>query len=80
MIYVPSPIPVAYEAIYQALANKSGRMQYYIQKRGESRMRIGRGEFINAYNHQHILAMKPLPTTMDAPVFQLEFYTGPSIS
>ena len=75
MLYIPSPIRVSYDAMYQAIANRSGRMQYYIQKQGEARIRIGRGEFINAYNHSNIVAVKPLQTNLGTSVFQLEFYT-----
>jgi len=76
MLYVPSPISVSYEAMYQAVTNRSGRMQYYMQHPGESRVRIARAEFINAYNESNIIAVKPIQTKPGTSVFQLEFYTG----
>lgn len=76
MLYIPSPISISYNAMYQAVANRSGRMQYYMQLPGQSRVRIARGEFISAYNEQNIIAMKPLPISAETAVFQLEFYTG----
>ncbi len=75
MLYIPSPIKISYSAMYQAIANKSGRMQYYMQKSGDARVRIGRGEFITAYNYLNIVAVKPLQTNIGTSVFQLEFYT-----
>lgn len=75
MLYIPSPIKVAYSAMYQAIANKSGRMQYHMQKNGEAHIRIGRGEFITAYNYSKIVAVKPLQAKLGTSVFQLEFYT-----
>jgi len=75
MLYIPSPINVSYDSMYQAIANRSGRMQYYMQKNGEARVRIGRGEFINAYNYSVIVAVKPLQTNLGKSIFQLEFYT-----
>jgi hypothetical protein len=46
-----------------------------MEKYGETRVRIGRGEFINAYNYSNIVAVKPLQTNLGTSVFQLEFYT-----
>jgi len=79
MKYVPSPIQVPYKVMYQALVNKSGRMQYYKQETGKNRIRIGRQDFIYAYNQSDIIAMKPLKTNLSNSVFQLEFYvTNPN--
>lgn len=75
MLFVPSPIHVSYETMFQALVNRSGRMQYYRQNSGQSRIRIGRGDFIEAYNKRDIIAIKPLQSDLGDPVFQLEFYT-----
>ncbi len=71
--YVPSPIPFEYDVAYAAIANQSGRMQYYRLTRKGGRIRIGRNEFIKAYNNQHIVALRPLPAG-NKPVFQLQFY------
>lgn len=70
--YIPSPIGFNYDVIYSALANQSGRMQYYKEDVGEARERIGRNEFIIAYNNLDIIAVKPIQAP--APVFQLKFY------
>jgi len=74
MKYIPSPIEVSYKVKYQALANKSGRMQYYRQEHGKGRIRIGRQDFIYAYNEMDIIAMKPMRTNLSKSIFQLEFY------
>lgn len=74
MKYIPSPIEVPYKIKYLALANKSGRMQYYRQEPGKGRSRIGRQDFIYAYNEMDIIAMKPLKTAMSKSIFQMEFY------
>ena len=70
--YVPSPIGFNYDTIYSALANQSGRMQYYKEENEEARIRIGRNEFISAYNNLEIIAVKPIQAP--ASVFQLKFY------
>ncbi len=70
--YVPSPIGFNYDTIYSALANQSGRMQYYKEEMGTARIRIGRNEFISAFNNLEIIAIKPIQAP--APVFQLKFY------
>ena len=74
MKYIPSPIEVPYEVMYRALANKSGRMQYYRQEAGKSRIRIGRQDFIQAFNGSDIIAIRPIQTQPSLMVFQLEFY------
>ncbi len=72
--YIPSPIGFNYDTIYSALANQSGRMQYYKEEAENAftRIRIGRNEFISAYNNLEIIAVKPIQAP--APVFQLKFY------
>ena len=74
MKYIPSPINISYGVRYQAVANKSGRMQYYKQELGKNRIRIGRQDFIYAYNQYEIIALRPLPEGENKSVFQLEFY------
>ncbi|MEO1055240.1 MAG: hypothetical protein AAFX87_31725 [Bacteroidota bacterium] len=74
MNYIPSPIEFKFHFIYSATANRSGRMQYHKIKLGEYKERISRTEFIRTFNTSKILAIKPLPTHPDSPVFQLEFY------
>ncbi len=72
--YIPSPIGFSYDTIYSALANQSGRMQYYKEEAENAftRIRIGRNEFISAYNNLEIIAVKPIQAP--ASVFQLKFY------
>ena len=74
MKYVPSAIPIKYDYMYSATANKSGRMQYHKVRPGLSKMRISRTEFIKAYNESQIVAMRPIPQRGQDAVFQLEFY------
>ena len=70
--YIPSPVGFNYDTIYSALANQSGRMQYYKEGINEPRIRIGRNEFIAAYNSLEIIALKPIQAPVS--VFQLKFY------
>lgn len=75
MFYIPSPIEINYDYAYQAMANRSGRMQYYKSAHGQSRQRIGRADFIYAFNNSNIVALRPIPSNSAEPVFQLEFLT-----
>ena len=70
--FIPSPINFEYDVSYSALANTSGRMQYYKEAKGSNRARIGRHEFITAYNSKPVVAMQPIPAR--ANVFQLQFF------
>jgi hypothetical protein len=74
MRYIPSPIPIRYEYVYSATANKSGRMQYHRVKPGHSKLRISRTDFIKAYNEAQIVAIHPLQLPGQEAVFQFEFY------
>ena len=74
MRYVPSPIPIKFDFVYSATANKSGRMQYHRIKPGLSKLRISRTEFIKAYNETPIVALLPVQQPGHEAVFQLEFY------
>ncbi|HNP17108.1 MAG TPA: hypothetical protein PKL31_01635 [Fulvivirga sp.] len=74
MRYVPSPVKLHYTIMYSATANPSGRMQYHKIKPKQTKERISRTEFIEAFNSLEILAIRPLPAK-SSPVFQLEFYT-----
>lgn len=73
MKYVPSPIPLRYNFIYSAAANKSGRMQYYKVTPNQGKERISRTEFIEVFNKANILAIRPVPLP-NIPVIQMEFY------
>ena len=70
--FIPSPINFEYDVSYSALANNSGRMQYYREFKGGSRARIGRNEFITAYNTKSVVAVQPIPS--NESVFQLQFF------
>ena len=74
MKFIPSPIPIKFEYVYSATANKSGRMQYHRVRPGHSKLRISRSEFIRAYNDSEIIAIRPLPIRGQELVFQFEFY------
>lgn len=74
MRYIPSPIPIKYDLMYSAMANKSGRMQYHKIRPGHSKLRISRTEFIKAYNAAAMIAIKPLPMQGNETDFQIEFY------
>jgi len=69
--FIPSPIHFEYDIMYLALANSSGRMQYFKELKGGNRGRIGRHEFILAYNSKPLVAVQPIPSK--ASVFQLKF-------
>jgi hypothetical protein len=70
--FIPSPINFEYDVSYSALANNSGRMQYYRELKGGARARIGRNEFITAYNTKPVIAVQPIPS--NESVFQLQFF------
>ncbi len=74
MKYIPSPIPVRFDYLYSATSNKSGRMQYHKVRPGVSKVRIGRSEFIKAYNDSSIIALNPMQLRGQENAFQLEFY------
>lgn len=74
MRYIPSPIPIKYDFVYSAMANKSGRMQYHKIRPGLSKVRISRTEFIKAYNSVQMLAVKPIQVKGNEADFQIEFY------
>jgi hypothetical protein len=74
MKYIPTPIPIKYDYVFSATANKSGRMQYYKVGPGFGKLRVSRAEFIRAYNDSTILAVKPSQIKGQELVFQFEFY------
>ncbi len=74
MRYIPSPIPIKYDVVYSAMANKSGRMQYHKIRPGQSKLRISRTEFIKAYNSVQMIAVKPIQIQANETDFQIEFY------
>jgi hypothetical protein len=74
MRYIPSPIPIKFDLMYSAMANKSGRMQYHKIRPGFNKLRISRTEFIKAYNAATMIALKPVPLQGNETDFQIEFY------
>ncbi|MEQ8304725.1 MAG: hypothetical protein RIB47_15125 [Cyclobacteriaceae bacterium] len=74
MKFIPSPISIRFNLMYSATANKSGRMQYHKVKPGQSKTRISRIEFIEAYNNSQIIALNPLQERGNTAVFQFEFF------
>ena len=72
--YIPSPTPLKFAFIFSAMANPSGRMQYHKITPGVNKVRISRTEFIQAFNSQNILAIRPIPLKDNDSLFQLEFY------
>jgi len=76
MYFVPSPIRFVYDIAFIAKANASGRMQYYRIIPGKVKERIGRGEFIEAFNTSEIIGMRPIQSKMGNNIFQLKFYVN----
>jgi len=74
MLYIPSPISLKYSVVYTATSNKSGRMQYHKISPGQSKLRISRTEFIQAYNTSKMVALRPLQAPGNTADFQIEFY------
>jgi hypothetical protein len=74
MRYIPSPIPIQFQVMYSATANKSGRMQYHKVRPGQSKLRISRNEFIKAYNSAQIVSLRPIQSPGNETDFQLEFF------
>lgn len=72
--FIPSPIDFEYEAIFRAVINKSGRMQYYKVRRGKKQQRISRSEFSEIYNKSRIIAIKPIQTPAISSNIQMELY------
>ena len=74
MRYLPSPINFSYNFVYCAVANRTGRLQYFRIIPGISRERITRAEFCDTFNNNQILGVKPLQTHAGSSLFQMEFY------
>jgi len=72
--FVPSPAPLKFSLVYTATANPSGRMQYHKVRPGQSKTRISRSEFIQAFNDLSIIAIRPVPIKGNDAAVQLEFY------
>ena len=71
--FIPTQVKIAYELMFTATINKSGRMQYHKTKPGLSKIRIGRNEFLTEFNSREILAIRPIQQTKSL-VIQFEFF------
>ena len=74
LTFIPSPIDFEFDSIFRAIANKSGRMQYYRIKKGKKRQRITKGEFLNVYNKSKIIAIKPIQNDSYLVPIQMDLY------
>ncbi len=72
--FVQSLITFEYDLIFKAIANKSGRMQYFKIIKGKKQKRISQGEFLNAYNNLRIIAIKPIQNDSIITPIQMEIY------
>ena len=72
--FIPSPIEFDYDAIFRAVVNKSGRMQYYRIKKGKQRQRISKNEFSSVYNKSNIIAIRPIQDQSGLSPIQLDVY------
>jgi len=72
--YIPSPINFEYDSIFRAIANPSGRMQYYLVKKNRKQQRITKGEFSKIYNNADIIAIKPIQDPSSTFPIQMEVY------
>ena len=72
--YIPSPVEFDYDYVYSAIANISGRMQYYKSRKGRARTRISRTEFSQIYNHSKIIAVKPIQEKKMNDHIQMDIY------
>lgn len=72
--FIPSPIEFEYDSVFRAIANKSGRMQYYKIKRGKKRQRISKNEFSVIYNNSKIIAVRPIQNTSSGSPIQMDIY------
>ncbi len=74
LTFIPSPVDFEYEAIFRAVINRSGRMQYYKMKKGKKQQRISKSEFSDIYNKSRIIAIKPIQTPDISSNIQMELY------
>ena len=72
--FIPSPIDFEYDSIFRAVANKSGRMQYYRIKKGKKRERISRTEFSDMYNKSKIIAIRPIQIDSRFAPIQMDIF------
>lgn len=72
--FIPSPIDFEYDSMFRAVANKSGRMQYYKIKKGKKRIRISKSEFSDIYNKSKIIAIRPIQNDLVIAPIQLDIF------
>ena len=72
--FIPSPIEFEYHSIFRAVANKSGRMQYYRISKGKKQQRISKNEFSDMYNKSKIIAIKPIQNESHLSPIQMDIY------
>ncbi|MCG8311078.1 MAG: hypothetical protein MI975_27070 [Cytophagales bacterium] len=72
--FIPSSIEFEYESLFRAIANKSGRMQYYKIKKGKKRQRISRSEFSKVYNKSNIIAIRPIQNNSSLCPIQMDIF------
>jgi hypothetical protein len=72
--FVPSPVSFDYDAIYSAVSNESGRMQYYVLEKGNKRQRINRKSFTDVYNNSKIIAVRPIQDEHGLGIVQMDVF------
>ncbi|NJN26775.1 MAG: hypothetical protein HC819_12780 [Cyclobacteriaceae bacterium] len=72
--FIPSPIDFEYRMVFRAVANSSGRMQYYKIPKGKKQQRISKNEFSDIYNKSKIIAIRPLQDDSTLSPIQMEIY------
>ena len=72
--FIPSPVDFEYDSMFKAVANKSGRMQYYKIKKGKKRQRISKGEFSDIFNHSNIIAIRPIQNDIVRGLIQMDIF------
>ena len=74
LAFIPSPVNFEYEVRFRAIANRSGRMQYYKIQKGRKRVRISKGEFTDIYNSSNIIAIRPIQNEADSTPIQMDIF------
>lgn len=72
--FIPSPVEFEYHSIFRAIANQSGRMQYYKIVKGKKRQRISRSEFSDVYNRSTIIAIRPIQDDSSIAPIQMDIF------
>ncbi len=74
LAFIPSPVNFEYDVMFRAIANRSGRMQYYKIQKGRKRVRISKGEFTDIYNSSNIIAIRPIQNEADSTPIQMDIF------